>query len=271
MKRIWTGLLLILLALLATFLLPPLVFFLLCLALAEAAAVELVRLARVWAPSAPLNLLLVLVPLAATILVYALPAVAEPPQLLVVSLLLAPFLLGALMLLWNSPPRESLLAFSVIALGLPYLVVPAISLHALHALDPALVLFVVFVVAVSDSAAFYFGTAFGRHKLAPSISPKKSWEGSAAGAVGGVLTAVAWSQIVLGEVRLDVVAIGAAAVVAGQAGDLVESMIKRAAGVKDSGTLLPGHGGALDRLDALLFAAPVVYVLLLILGPERLR
>ncbi|HUC43506.1 MAG TPA: phosphatidate cytidylyltransferase [Candidatus Sulfotelmatobacter sp.] len=115
-------------------------------------------------------------------------------------------------------------------------------------------------VALADAAAYYVGTAFGRHPLAPKVSPKKSWEGAAgglAGSVAGSMLAHFWFFQ-----RLSVphaLAIAAAVWAAGIVGDLAESAWKRAAGVKDSSALLPGHGGMLDRIDGLLVAGPVLY------------
>ena len=114
------------------------------------------------------------------------------------------------------------------------------------------------IVAVNDSAAFYVGRRFGRRKLSPHVSPNKSWEGSAAGVAGAVAATAVWSRLVLETWEPRLVLLGVLVAVAGQCGDLVESMLKRGAGVKDSGTLLPGHGGVLDRVDAFLFAAPVL-------------
>ena len=147
------------------------------------------------------------------------------------------------------------------------------------------VLFTFCVVWVGDTAAYYVGRSMGRTKFAPRISPKKTWEGAIASVVGaiavGILLVEFAPQISRGLVNLHLLtapeffantALGTtilAAVViniAGQLGDLLESLIKRGAGVKDSGSLLPGHGGILDRVDALLFAAPVA---LLIFGTLR--
>ena len=113
----------------------------------------------------------------------------------------------------------------------------------------------------SDTVAYFFGRFFGRHKLYPAVSPKKTWEGSFGGLVGGVSIAVGFGSLwLIPEMPIGhAVALGVLGSACGQIGDLVESMIKRGFGVKDSGTLLPGHGGMLDRVDALLFVAPVVY------------
>jgi phosphatidate cytidylyltransferase len=113
---------------------------------------------------------------------------------------------------------------------------------------------------VGDVAAYYVGRSIGRHKLAPRISPGKSWEG-AAGSLIAVVAYGAWfgKQAGLGVPMPQMLTLSAIANVAGQTGDLVESALKRGAGVKDSGRLLPGHGGFLDRLDSSLFTLPVVY------------
>jgi len=126
----------------------------------------------------------------------------------------------------------------------------------------ALFLLMLTVVA-SDTAQFYSGRAFGRRPLAPAISPKKTVEGAIGGLVfGAIVLAVvgAWWLPVL-PLALRIL-FGVTLVALGVAGDLFESMLKRSAGVKDSSALIPGHGGILDRIDALLFAAPVYYVVL---------
>ncbi len=124
---------------------------------------------------------------------------------------------------------------------------------------PRLVLFLLLTIWGCDSFAYYTGRKFGRRKLAVSISPKKTIEGSIGGFVGSVLVAVAVSSLFLPEFNpWEAAIIGGLASSAGQLGDLVESMFKRGAGVKDSGHFLPGHGGFYDRVDSILFSAPVV-------------
>jgi phosphatidate cytidylyltransferase len=116
-----------------------------------------------------------------------------------------------------------------------------------------------------DIGAYYVGRTFGRHKLAPRVSPGKSWEGAVASVVFSVLIGGAYIVWALPAVPLwKVLSLTAAADMAGQIGDLAESTIKRGAQVKDSGSLLPGHGGMLDRVDSTLFALPVVYGFLLL-------
>ena len=124
-------------------------------------------------------------------------------------------------------------------------------------------LFLLLCVWICDSAAYYVGSTLGRRKLAPEISPNKT----VAGAVGGILGAVGASVIlkILGLVPWSipfVLGAGLCIAVLAQVGDLAESMLKRDAGVKDSGSLIPGHGGMMDRVDALLFTVPVFYYIL---------
>jgi len=142
---------------------------------------------------------------------------------------------------------------------------------------PSLIAFLLCAVWAGDSVALYVGRAWGRHKMAPAISPNKTWEGALGSVAGsllatGILLGLAalmmaqWNSAVLYFPDDAWYWLGLAVVVnvAAQIGDLVESALKRSAGVKDSGSLLPGHGGVLDRVDALLLAAPVLWYALLI-------
>jgi phosphatidate cytidylyltransferase len=118
-------------------------------------------------------------------------------------------------------------------------------------------------VMVSDSAQYFVGRAFGRRPLAPRVSPKKTIEGAYGGFVFGTAALVGLGAWWLPTVPVPMrVLLGVTVVALGIAGDLFESMLKRSAGVKDSSSLIPGHGGVLDRIDALLFAAPIYYVVL---------
>jgi phosphatidate cytidylyltransferase len=118
-----------------------------------------------------------------------------------------------------------------------------------------------------DSGAYFVGRKFGNHKLASRVSPKKSWEGAVASVATSVLIAGAYLvRAVPGVSVVAAVVLTAVANSAGQLGDLAESAIKRGAGVKDSGAMLPGHGGFLDRVDSTLFAMPVVYAYLKLVG-----
>jgi phosphatidate cytidylyltransferase len=123
-----------------------------------------------------------------------------------------------------------------------------------------LVLFVALVTWAGDTGAYYAGSLWGRHLLAPSVSPKKTIEGLSGGLVLAVAAALLARALFVDEFSLaDSVMLGAMLTVAGLFGDLCESAIKRSTGVKDSGGILPGHGGMLDRLDSLLFTAPAFY------------
>jgi len=118
-------------------------------------------------------------------------------------------------------------------------------------------------VVVSDSAQYYTGRAFGRRPLAPAISPKKTIEGAIGGVIFGIVFMIVAGHYVFPLLAVPVRAIlGAVVVVLGILGDLFESRLKRSAGVKDSSSLIPGHGGVLDRIDALLFAIPAFYFML---------
>jgi phosphatidate cytidylyltransferase len=145
-----------------------------------------------------------------------------------------------------------------------YLGLPIGAMVALRTLRGRQALFLLLLtVMVSDTAQYYSGRAFGRRLLAPAISPKKTIEGAAGGFVfGALLLAIAGAWWLPGTPVALRALLGATIVAVGIAGDLFESMLKRSAGVKDSSTLIPGHGGILDRIDALLFAAPVYYIFL---------
>ncbi len=133
--------------------------------------------------------------------------------------------------------------------------------------SPYWLMFALALSWVGDIAAYYVGRGLGRHRLAPVVSPKKSWEGSAASVAASVLFGWLFLHATLPQVPVwHSITLAAMGNVAGQLGDLVESAIKRGAGVKDSGTILPGHGGFLDRVDSTLFALPAVYLYLRGLG-----
>ncbi|OLC31034.1 MAG: hypothetical protein AUH31_03555 [Armatimonadetes bacterium 13_1_40CM_64_14] len=117
----------------------------------------------------------------------------------------------------------------------------------------------------NDTTAYFIGLAAGRRRLAPRISPGKSWEGAVAGAVAATLTAAVGS-VALGVPLWTGAVLGVAVSVTSQAGDFFKSSIKRRAGVKDTGTILPGHGGVIDRFDGLLAASPIVYLLIRLYG-----
>jgi phosphatidate cytidylyltransferase len=145
------------------------------------------------------------------------------------------------------------------ALGVAYVFAAWRCAVDLRAAGVHWLLFALAVNWVGDIAAFYVGRSFGRHKLAPRISPGKSWEGAVGSMAAAMIFGYAFYRSVPSFPLVHMLTLAAVANVAGQVGDLAESALKRGAGVKDSSALLPGHGGFLDRLDSSLFTMPVVY------------
>jgi len=260
MKRILTAAVATPIILGALFFLPAAWFLVFVLALLTGAVYEYLLIVRPQAPGAPLPLLYLLVPAAAAALAVPpewLNPTADPHFPLVAVAALAAVGLGTL-LLWSRTPLEQLFpGLGILGFGVPYFALAAASLYHLKRQDPWLVFLLFAIVWLGDTGAFYVGSRFGKHKMTPVVSPKKSWEGTAAGIVTGLVSTAVWSYLRLGRLDGGLLAVAAVTSVAAIAGDLVESMIKRGAGVKDSGSVLPGHGGFLDRVDATLFAAPV--------------
>ena len=194
----------------------------------------------------------------------------------------AGYAFGFLLLTWNgSQGRVYLLAMMVALVLALYVSDLAISLPSaaglflgiayvfggwrsaieLHRVNPYWLVFAVTINWAGDTAAFYFGRRFGKRKLMMRVSPGKSWEGAYASLAASAIYGVALLHWLLPSVSVQEGAtISICANIAGQVGDLAESAMKRGAGVKDSGSLLPGHGGWLDRLDSSLFSMPVVYL-----------
>ncbi|MCC6222377.1 MAG: phosphatidate cytidylyltransferase [Thermoleophilia bacterium] len=154
-----------------------------------------------------------------------------------------------------------------LGLGLGHLVLlRAIPQHGRDALIALLL-----AVFATDTCAYAVGKLVGRRKLAPAVSPGKSWEGFVGGAIGGVFVTWVWLYPIEGFVeQWQALVLGAAIVLASTAGDLLESLFKRNVGVKDTGALLAGHGGVLDRIDSLLFAGPAAYYVLVALDAAPL-
>ena len=197
-------------------------------------------------------------------------------------------LLGALSLAlfalcaFRSPTSRVLPDTAYSVFGMLYIGVPLTTLPLLSEQEngPSLLLFLFFVVWAGDVAALYVGRAWGRRKLAPAISPGKTWEGAMASVVGSLLVGLLLLELAASLSRGNFgrlssllsypgsiarwLVLAVMLNIAAQVGDLVESAIKRGAGVKDSGSILPGHGGVLDRIDALLVASPVLWYALLL-------
>jgi phosphatidate cytidylyltransferase len=126
-----------------------------------------------------------------------------------------------------------------------------------------LIIAILATIWMCDSAAFFLGTALGKHKLFPRVSPNKSWEGAIGGFVFSVITMLAMKALMIDFLEWrDVIIIGMIVGIFGQIGDLVESLIKRDTNTKDSSSILPGHGGIFDRFDSFLFSSPIIYLYL---------
>ncbi len=189
------------------------------------------------------------------------------PDLLMIQLVLLLFTAGALTaaMVRGAPYDRMITSVGVTVLSVMYVILLGGHLIAARVgfapiLSKHLLSFFFLVIMGSDSAAYYGGRMFGRHKLAPSVSPGKTWEGAVAGMLASLLLAAAAHYWFFLDLPLKF-ALPLAAVmnVVGVLGDLTESALKRSAGAKDTAQILPGHGGILDRIDSLLFNAPVIY------------
>ncbi|MBM3220728.1 MAG: hypothetical protein FJZ38_18995 [Candidatus Rokubacteria bacterium] len=170
--------------------------------------------------------------------------------------------------LWAKAPATEPAANTLLAiLYVGWLLGYGILLHHTSPIGDELVLFLVGVTWIGETAAYLVGSAVGRHKLAPVISPKKTVEGAAAQVVMSVVSGAALGAWLLPQCGTAVAIAGGALVgVVGQVGDLAESVIKRSVGTKDTGGIIPGHGGVLDRIDSLLFNLPAFYYFTLAAG-----
>jgi phosphatidate cytidylyltransferase len=165
-----------------------------------------------------------------------------------------------------APTRGGRMAAAVTGFGV--LVPAAIGLARLALVEPhgrMLLLYLIVLIAAADIAAYFGGRGLGRHKLAPSVSPGKTWEGFASG-MAGAAVAAAFGAAVFHLPMAVWLAVCAPVALVSVVGDLVESMFKRRAGLKDSGGMLPGHGGVLDRIDSLTAAGPVFLLALQLIG-----
>lgn len=297
MKRILTALVLIPLVLLAVFRAPLWLFLILCVAVALLCLREYSSITEAYGLE-PFRLLSYLYTAALFVMYYGTQDFGGAAMLsgVLLVLLFAPFLLMIAALaredLKQALPSAAMSYLSLAYIGLPLLLL-AMMRDTLRGW--IYVLFTFFAVWVGDTAAMYVGKTMGRHKLAPRISPGKTVEGTVASLVFAVAVCTAFThflpEIAAGLARIRLLddpqnsvltglppygrpplwlaAAGAAVInVAAQVGDLLESALKRGAGVKDSGNILPGHGGMLDRIDALLLALPVAFLLFLAFGPK---
>ena len=288
MKRVLTAVVLIPLVLLAVFRAPAPLFATIVAAIAVLAAREFIDLVKHYNVSPfrmPTYVGVVL--LFATMIFY--PLSANTPALATEALFIIVFsaaVFGTFAYLVVGMLRRDLAtsypaaAASFFTLG--YIAIPLLLLASIRQqwAGAFLILYLFLVVWTGDTAAYYVGRTVGRHKMAPRVSPGKTWEGGVASFIGSIVIGVVVfnyaQQISMGLLRahllerwqgwfaptppvMQIIVLSAFINITAQLGDLVESLLKRGAGVKDSGAILPGHGGMLDRIDALLFAVPVLW------------
>ncbi len=184
------------------------------------------------------------------------------PEIIVPTLLATLIGIISVPLLSRAPLEQSLRDGAMTLFGVLYLglTLGALSMTRLLPQGEWLIFFLLLVTWASDTGAYYIGTLYGRHRLAPTISPKKTVEGLVGGLIGAIIVAYAARWWFLPELSgFDCLVLATLLTITGLWGDLTESAMKRSVGMKDSGGILPGHGGMLDRLDSLLFTAPVFY------------
>ena len=184
------------------------------------------------------------------------------PGIIVPTLLVTLVCVTSVPLLGRSPLEQSLRDGAMTLFGVLYLglTLGMLSMTRLLPQGEWLIFFLLLVTWASDTGAYYVGTLYGRHRLAPTISPKKTVEGLVGGLIAAIIAGYIARWWFLPELSgLDCLILATLLTIAGLWGDLAESAMKRTAGMKDSGGILPGHGGMLDRLDSLLFATPVFY------------
>lgn len=264
MIRVLSGAVLVALTIALVWFAPPALFLAAAFLLLLAATIELVGLARTSGLQIPVwpSVTGALITLAAL----AMPAASsrlQPDPLHVVLLAQLVALSGVTLSRWRGGPdalaRVSAALFPSLYLALPIGALLAIRVHE----GPGPLFLLMLTVMVSDTAQYYAGRLAGRRPLAPAVSPKKTTEGAIGGFVFGALVLAIAGAWWLPRVPVAFRALlGVTVVALGITGDLFESMLKRSAGVKDSAVLIPGHGGVLDRIDALLFAAPVYYIVI---------
>jgi phosphatidate cytidylyltransferase len=263
--RVLSGAVLIAIAVAVVWFAPPLVFLLAAAVLVVLGVNELVLLAR--ASGLDMSFWPVLAATLLTAAIVGLPA-AYPIEvpLIPLELPLMGFMVGlglVALASWRGGPQAlasvSASLFPSLYLGLPIGALVVIRERG----GPQMLFLLMLTVIVSDTAQYYSGRLFGRRPLAPMVSPKKTIEGAIGGFVVGAAVFAAAGAWWLPDMPVALrAALGLTLVALGIAGDLFESMLKRSASVKDSSALIPGHGGVLDRIDALLFAAPIYYVVL---------
>ena len=240
--------------------LPPSAFFIFVGAGILVAEYEYYRLhfPRPWSPSIGVGLALGILVTAA----FAVPGRISGQAL--VTLIVVPILLNQLVT--GRDMKSGFQDTAVLAFGVFYIAWLLGHLISIRQFDEGifLIFFLFLVTWANDTAAYYCGTVWGRHQMAPVISPQKTWEGAVGGVLGSLAVAFACRAWFLPSLSAaDVFWAGLLLGVAAPLGDLCESILKRSAGVKNSGSLIPGHGGVLDRVDSLIFTTPAFYYYLL--------
>jgi phosphatidate cytidylyltransferase len=260
--RLLTGLVIGAVALLLIFWTPPSVTIAAFVLIGFGAVYEFVPMVQPLLHTAPLRSLYAYVPLATLGGLYCLLSADAPTASLTAAfaaygvLTVLVLIAAATTLLGGAAIADAVGSIGVLAFAIPYFTLPLLALCWLVAHDRPLLFLLIAIVSLGDSGAYFVGRKLGRHKLAPVVSPNKSWEGSAGGMFFSLLATAIFCQLRFGEIGAAWLGLAAATAALAQIGDLVQSMVKRAAGVKDSSNILPGHGGIYDRLDALIFAAP---------------
>jgi phosphatidate cytidylyltransferase len=254
MTRVLSALVLLPIVIGSVWFLPPIVTLALALVAAWLAFLEYAAIAAALGAHVPRA-----VSGAAVLAACAAVGAGVPADIVLMTALIA---IGALAVASGQPGPAILRDTSAALLPVLYIGLPLGALAAVRVLGGReAVLLLMVTIIISDSAQYYTGRAFGRRPLAPSISPKKTLEGAVGGLVFGTAAIVIGGRIVFPTASMPMlVLVGASIAALGIVGDLFESLLKRSAGVKDSGALIPGHGGVLDRIDSWLFAAPVYYV-----------
>ena len=265
MTRVWSGAALIVLAVAVVWFAPAAIFLAVAFALLLLSVHELVGLAR--ATGLNVSIWLAATASLVTLAAFSIGQRTDGPQATPLSIALmvqTVAILSAALAGWTSGNKEVMARVAVSLFPSLYLALPIGALVAIREVEgPAVLFLLMLTVMVSDTAQYYTGRLFGRTPLSPAISPKKTVEGAVGGFVFATIVFTMAGGVWLPRVPLAFRAlVGLTIVALGIAGDLFESMLKRSAEVKDSSSLIPGHGGVLDRIDALLFAAPIYYVVL---------
>jgi len=236
---------------------PPLYFSIVLFLIISAAAVEMVKLAQ---PGTGSRLIILL-----NGIIIACSFTFEKPGLMPAVIII--LLSNGVFFLFAIKQKEQLNTFikdiGIHFLVIFYLYVPLYFMFKLKELHPNYLFFLIFVIAIGDSAAYFLGKAFGKHKIYPVASPNKSLEGLIAAVI--FAAGSGWLSVILFPVEVKVwMAVVTGAIIGGlsQVSDPIESLFKRAADKKDSSSLLPGHGGILDRVDSYIFCAPVLFYII---------